>query len=60
MTTVCDTRADAKRVILQGGAKVNDRKVEELRQLIDESWLDDQGELILRAGKKKFFRLSVK
>jgi tyrosyl-tRNA synthetase len=60
MTTVCATRADAKRVIQQGGAKVNERKVEELRQMIDESWLDDQGELILRAGKKKFFRLSVK
>ncbi len=54
------SNSDGRRLISGGGAHINDRKIESHDQSIDMSWCDDQGELILRSGKKKFFRITVK
>ncbi|MCL1818583.1 MAG: tyrosine--tRNA ligase [Spirochaetaceae bacterium] len=56
MTDLCASKAEARRLIAQGGALVNDRKIESLETLVDSSWLRE-GELLLKAGKKRFFRL---
>jgi tyrosyl-tRNA synthetase len=56
MTDLCGSRADARRLITQGGAFINDRRIENLETVIDSSWLSG-GELLLKAGKKWFFRL---
>jgi tyrosyl-tRNA synthetase len=56
LTDLCASKADARRLITQGGAFINDRKVESLDATVDSSWLAD-GELLLKAGKKRFFRL---
>jgi tyrosyl-tRNA synthetase len=56
MTDLCASRADARRLITQGGAFINGRRIESLETIVDASWLSG-GELLLKAGKKRFFRL---
>lgn len=56
MTDLCKTNSDARRLISQGGATIQDRKVEDVKQVIDASWVQ-QGEMILKAGKKRYFRI---
>jgi hypothetical protein len=38
---------------------VNDRKVESIEEPVDESWFQD-GEALLKAGKKRYFRVVLK
>jgi tyrosyl-tRNA synthetase len=52
------SNSEARRLVQQGGAVVNDRKVESEKTVVDPSWLAD-GALMLRAGKKRVFRLVV-
>ena len=49
---LCESRADAKRLIQGGGAKVNDEVVTELAMIIDSSYLKS-GKIKLSSGKKK-------
>jgi tyrosyl-tRNA synthetase len=58
MTDLCTTNSDARRLIQQGGATIQDRKVEDVKQIVDASWAE-QDEMILRAGKKRYFRIVV-
>ena len=58
-TGLCASKSDARRLIAQGGATVNGRKVETVDDIIDASWLEG-GELLLRAGKKRYFRMTVR
>lgn len=58
MTDLCKTNSDARRLITQGGAMVQDQKIGDVKQTIDSSWIEE-GELILRAGKKRYFRIIV-
>ncbi|MCX7025777.1 MAG: tyrosine--tRNA ligase [Spirochaetes bacterium] len=51
------SKSDARRLVQQGGASVSDRKIEDEKAIIDKSWLDVDGALILRAGKKRVFRI---
>lgn len=60
MTGLCATNSDARRLVTQGGAVVNDRKVEDPKAMIDASWLDEHQELVLKAGKKRYFRVIAK
>jgi tyrosyl-tRNA synthetase len=53
------TKSEARRLVQQGGAVVNERKVEDEKASIDASWLDSEGSLMLRAGKKRVFRIIV-
>ena len=58
-SSLCASKSDARRLIQQGGARVNDTQ----RTGIDETvGLGDvrDGELVLRAGKKRFFRFLVR
>lgn len=50
------TRGEARRLIQQGGASVNGRKVGTVDEMIGASELAD-GALMLRAGKKKYVRV---
>jgi tyrosyl-tRNA synthetase len=56
---IVPSKSEARRLVQQGGAVVNDRKIEDEKTLIDSSWLDAKATLILRAGKKRVFRLVV-
>lgn len=56
MTGLCASKGEARRLVTQGGAIVNDEKIESVDAVIDSSKLED-GELLLRAGKKRYFRV---
>lgn len=51
------SKSEARRLVQQGGAVINDRKIEDEKAVIDASWLDGTNALMLRAGKKRVFRL---
>jgi tyrosyl-tRNA synthetase len=54
---LASSKSEARRLVQQGGAIINDRKVEDDKTVIDASWLDGNGALFLRAGKKRVFRI---
>jgi len=54
---LASSKSDARRLVQQGGAVVNERKILDEKTLVDASWLDAEGALILRAGKKRVFRI---
>ncbi len=58
-TGLCATKSDARRLISQGGASVNRKTVSGIEQSVSAADLDD-GSLLLRAGKKRYFRVIVK
>jgi len=58
MTELCKTNSDARRLINQGGAVIQDKKIEDVKLVVDASWAE-QGEMILRAGKKRYFRIII-
>jgi tyrosyl-tRNA synthetase len=51
------SKSEARRLVQQGGAMVGERKVSDEKTSVDATWLDGEGSLILRAGKKRVFRL---
>jgi tyrosyl-tRNA synthetase len=58
-TELCTSKADAKRLISQGGAYVNGRRLQDIDEVITEGHLRE-GDLILRAGKKRYHRVVLK
>jgi len=60
LASLASSKSEARRLVQQGGAVVNDRKVEDEKAVIDASWLDSEGTLFLRAGKKRVFRIVAK
>ena len=57
-TELCSSKGEARRLIEQGGARVNETKVPDIETVLDRSWLSEN-ELLLRAGKKRYFRVIV-
>lgn len=58
-TDLCSSRGEARRLIQQGGARVNERKVESTEERVDAGWFED-GHALLRAGKKRYFRVVLR
>ena len=56
---LCRSRSEARRLIQQGGARVNDKPVGSVDELITMAGLEDDV-LLLRAGKKRFHRVVVR
>ena len=50
------SRAEAERLIKQGGVEIDGQRVEDVKREVD---LSKSGEFLLRAGKKKFLRVVV-
>ena len=55
-TALCASKGEARRLIEQGGARVNDRAVNGIDQMVDPAWFEG-GEALLRAGKKRYHRV---
>ncbi|MBN1393806.1 MAG: tyrosine--tRNA ligase [Pirellulales bacterium] len=51
---LCKNKSDARRIITQGGAYVNNRRIEGIEAVLDKSHLAGETTMILRAGKKKY------
>ena len=58
MTDLCASKSDARRLIQQGGARINEEKVDSIDTVIDGNWASGS-EMMLRAGKKRFFRVVI-
>jgi tyrosyl-tRNA synthetase len=58
-TGLCSSKSDARRLVQQGGAYVNGIRVSGVDQRIDKADLV-HGEILLRAGKKKYHKIIVK
>jgi tyrosyl-tRNA synthetase len=56
---LCLSGGAARRLIEQGGAYLNGKRVESFDQIVSEKDLND-GEMMLRAGKKKFCKVIIK
>lgn len=57
-TTLCSSRSEARRLVSQGGATINDKKINDIELVIDETWVEE-GVITLRAGKKRYFQVVV-
>ena len=53
------TKSEARRLIQQGGASVNGEKVSAIDRILDTGDLDEEGIMLLRAGKKRFQRVKT-
>ncbi len=56
---LCTSGSEARRLIEQGGAYLNNRKVKKFDEMIKEEDFDSNGMVLLRAGKKKFQRIKI-
>jgi tyrosyl-tRNA synthetase len=56
---LCRSRADARRLIQQGGGYVNERRLDAFDERIGTQDIQD-GNLLVRAGKKRFHRIRLK
>ncbi|EMB38450.1 tyrosine--tRNA ligase [Treponema denticola] len=54
---LASTKSDARRLVEQGGAFINEEKISDIKALIGKEKLDKDNEMILRAGKKRFMRI---
>lgn len=57
---LCATKSDARRIIEQGGAVLNGKKITDVKALVSLNDLDSDGEFVLKAGKKKICRIVLK
>ena len=54
---LASTKSDARRLVEQGGAFINEEKISDIKAIIGKEKLDKVKELILRAGKIRFMRI---
>ena len=57
-TSLCSSKAEARRLVTQGGAIVSEEKISDIDAVIGSSYIRD-GEIMLKAGKKRYFRLII-
>jgi len=58
-TSLCASKSEARRLVTQGGAYINGAKVDSIDTVVDLSYAS-KGEILLRAGKKRYFRVIMK
>jgi tyrosyl-tRNA synthetase len=56
---LCATKSDGRRLVTQGGASVGRKTVTDIDAVISADSIED-GSLLLRAGKKRYFRVIVR
>jgi tyrosyl-tRNA synthetase len=58
-TSLCASRGEARRLIVQGGGYINDRPIAAFDERIGLEDVDERGEIRLRKGKKRYVILSL-
>jgi tyrosyl-tRNA synthetase len=59
-TSLCSSGSEARRLIEQGGGYLNKKKVDKFDRLVKLDDFNEKGEILLRAGKKKYCRIKLK
>lgn len=57
---LCASNGDSRRLVMQGGAEINGKKITDPKAVITSADLDEDGDLMLKAGKKRYFRIIAK
>jgi tyrosyl-tRNA synthetase len=57
---LADSGGVARRLIKQGGAYVNGKRIDSFDQLISDQDLDDDQTIVLRSGKKRFHKIKAR
>ncbi len=58
-TELCSSKSESRRLVTQNGAAVNDEKINDPNTVINSSYITEDKDIILKAGKKRFFRIIV-
>ncbi|MDC7126471.1 MAG: tyrosine--tRNA ligase [Spirochaetales bacterium] len=58
-TGLCASKGEARRLVQQGGARVNEEQIKDINAVVGSDAVKD-GEIMLKAGKKRYFRVVVK
>ena len=58
-TGLCSSGSEARRLIEQGGAYLNRERVDKFDLPVKLDDFGEKGEILLRAGKKKFHRIKI-
>ncbi len=56
---LCKSKSEARRLVAQGGAYVNSRRIEAFDEVVDTKDMQ-KGSILLRAGKKRYLRIVAK
>jgi tyrosyl-tRNA synthetase len=59
VTGLCSSGSEARRLIEQGGGYLNKKRVEKFDLVVKLDDFNEKDEILLRAGKKKFYRIKV-
>jgi len=57
---LCTSKAEARRLIVQGGAYVNNEQIKSFDEKIGLNQIGDDGRILLRKGKKKYSVVEIK
>lgn len=60
LSGLCASNGESRRIVTQGGAEVNGTKITDPKTMITADMADENGEFLLKAGKKRFFRIVMK
>jgi len=59
VTSLCSSGSEARRLIEQGGAYLDRRRIDKFDYLVTLAEFSEKNEILLRAGKKKFHRIKI-
>ena len=59
VTSLCSSGSEARRLIEQGGAYLNRKRIDQFDYLVTLTEFREKDEILLRAGKKKFHRIKL-
>ena len=59
LTKLCQSKSDARRMIFQGGVKVNDAKIESIEHILAPSDFNQDSTALIQKGKKSFHRIKL-
>ncbi len=57
---LCATNGESRRLVTQGGAEVNGKKITDPKTVLTSADADDNSEILLKAGTKRYFRIILK
>jgi tyrosyl-tRNA synthetase len=59
IASLCASSSEARRLIEQGGAYINNKRIDKFDTIVELGDFDQDGMVLLRAGKKKFHRIKI-
>lgn len=57
---LCASNGDSRRLVVQGGAEINGEKITDPKFVVTSSMVDSDGDILLKAGKKRYCRIIIK